>query len=230
MNPEHPDLWFDNLQPPAKSFDRWRDEAYNHDPWYLPSVNLNERNKLPELQGGIYFAYQGKNVLYIGQTETGFKGRWAKHHKLPELKHYQDGLKQPIRIAYWVIDDSRVVLHLENFLIRLWQPPLNRTAQVLKPPVPTEPPKVSVEPPKAGATPMSLEAVIQQAMQQWNDPAILSNPQQAFASIDAMLTQVEQVMDADLLQQQQRLLASQLERDRVAREVMRLNLCVGGSS
>lgn len=93
----------------------------NLDPWSLPSVSINDVQSLP-LVGGVYFGLKDRRVLYIGKAERNLRGRWKNHHRLGQLTRIGG-----CRVAYLIIDERATIKPIEEELIRLFNPELNRT-------------------------------------------------------------------------------------------------------
>jgi DNA-binding phage protein len=88
------------------------------DPLALPSVALENANRLP-LESGIYFALDGQNtVQYIGQSQN-LRRRWAGHAQKQHLKKMTG-----VRIAYLPVQPS-LLAGIESVLIEKHCPPLN---------------------------------------------------------------------------------------------------------
>jgi hypothetical protein len=86
-------------------------------PVEFPSVGINQLYKLPQY-GGVYFAMQGGDVLYIGQS-VNIRKRWIGHHKRDQLSVYPD-----IRVHY-AKSDGRSLYQQESEWLNYCRPPLN---------------------------------------------------------------------------------------------------------
>lgn len=53
-------------------------------PKNFPYVRLDDRANLPKI-AGVYFALQGEDVLYVGQSYN-IRQRWERHHKTAQLE------------------------------------------------------------------------------------------------------------------------------------------------
>ena len=85
----------------------------------LPSVNLAERKKLPNL-AGVYFVFNNVDeCLYVGMTES-LVLRWLNHHKLKELQKIEG-----VRIAWFEVEDKKSLDQTERFFIKDLKPLLN---------------------------------------------------------------------------------------------------------
>ena len=85
----------------------------------LPSVELDERCRLPN-RPLVYLVLNTENdVLYVGQTRNG-KARWGGHHKLNALKEMEN-----IRIAWIEVNELFLLKLIEDALIDWLNPPLN---------------------------------------------------------------------------------------------------------
>lgn len=80
-------------------------------------VTLENKSKLPSI-AGIYFAVQGEDVLYIGQSYN-IRQRWERHHKYGQLSELEG-----ITIHY-LESDGRPLLQQESEWLNLYRPPLN---------------------------------------------------------------------------------------------------------
>lgn len=90
-------------------------------PLNLPSVELENRETLPNTQG-IYFAIDSNNqILYIGESKclnTRWKGE--NHHRYNQLK-----VLDKIKLAYMPISETNKLKIIEEKLIQKHQPVLN---------------------------------------------------------------------------------------------------------
>lgn len=93
------------------------------DPWQLPRVHISKVRNLPD-DGGLYFAFYGSEMLYVGKTEKGLRSRWKQnHHRLAELQAMGD-----VYLAYWVCGLTGEHLdYAEMAAIAMFQPRLNFT-------------------------------------------------------------------------------------------------------
>lgn len=96
--------------------------AYDIDPWGLPSVALDERDRLPQC-AGIYFAIRGRALLYLGMSKNIWE-RWKDHHQLKPLERLQPGVRlHYLKLPLWSRDR---LLRLESVLIAMYAPRLNQ--------------------------------------------------------------------------------------------------------
>ncbi len=86
----------------------------------LPSVELDQKCRLPE-RPLVYLVLNVENkVLYVGQTQNG-KARWSGgHHKLKALREMQG-----IRIAWIEVSELFLLKLIEDALIQCLEPLLN---------------------------------------------------------------------------------------------------------
>ena len=89
----------------------------------LSSIHLSQKERLPE-HSGIYFAIDSENkLLYIGSAKN-IRTRWRGHHRYHQLKEIDRQNK--IKIA-WIAWNQEDLIAAENYLIKTYQPFLNRT-------------------------------------------------------------------------------------------------------
>ena len=85
----------------------------------LPSVLLENKDRLPDASA-IYFVLSQQNkILYIGQSKALNK-RWKHHQKLKDISKYES-----VKIAYLVFSIPDFLFEIEQALIRHFDPPLN---------------------------------------------------------------------------------------------------------
>ena len=89
----------------------------------LPFVLIDDRNNLPNDNGGCYFVKSKNTLLYIGQTtqDGGFRNRWSGHHRLQQMLQFVN-----VKIHYYICSDD-IALELEGTLIKLYDPLLQNT-------------------------------------------------------------------------------------------------------
>lgn len=89
----------------------------------LPSVDLFQKDKLPNC-AAIYFVSDSQGqVLYVGRTVNLVK-RWREHHRFNQLKRLNR--KNRISISWLTCsNDINTLANLENEFIKLYKPPLN---------------------------------------------------------------------------------------------------------
>jgi len=93
------------------------------DPFSLPSVEIGNRNRLPDIPA-IYFAVSKENeILYIGRAVL-LQKRWKLHHRVKQLESLKD-----VKIAWLACNDlaDRELKGLEEDCIRHFNPALNQT-------------------------------------------------------------------------------------------------------
>ncbi len=91
----------------------------------LPSVNLLEKNRLPNCAAIYFVADSNGQVIYIGRT-VNLVARWKDHHRFNQLKRFNR--KNPLSISRLIcINDLSTLSNLENEFINLYKPPLNWT-------------------------------------------------------------------------------------------------------
>lgn len=90
------------------------------DPFSLPLVTLEEREKLPKVCG-IYFAISKAEILYIGKS-VDLRYRWRNHHRTYQLQTYGN-----VIIAWLDLSDleGQGLEHLEGECILRFKPLLN---------------------------------------------------------------------------------------------------------
>ncbi|MFK0735176.1 MAG: GIY-YIG nuclease family protein [Gloeotrichia echinulata GP01] len=89
-------------------------------PLDLPSLTLNQKNKLPEITS-IYFVISEKDeILYIGRT-INLRQRWATHHRLTEFLSQHETAK----VSWIEIQEANLLPSLEKSMINYFQPSLN---------------------------------------------------------------------------------------------------------
>ncbi|MEM8719645.1 MAG: GIY-YIG nuclease family protein [Cyanobacteria bacterium P01_G01_bin.39] len=93
-------------------------EINNLTPFHFKSVDLKDKDSLPE-EPGIYFVIDKSNVYYIGMT-TNLQKRWYSHHKQSEI----DSLSE-IKISYLNCLPKHYLKNLESTLINHFKPSLN---------------------------------------------------------------------------------------------------------
>lgn len=94
-------------------------DANSFDLSKLPSAEIKNLSNLPE-SPGIYFAVDGKDILYIG-IASNINARWGGHHRLPDVKKLPN-----CRIHYFVVNKNNNELkEIESLLIERYQPKLN---------------------------------------------------------------------------------------------------------
>jgi predicted GIY-YIG superfamily endonuclease len=89
----------------------------------LPSVQLLDKNRLPNC-AAIYFVTDSNGqIIYIGRT-VNLVARWKDHHRFNQLKRFNR--KNNLTIS-WLIcsNDLSTLSNLENEFINLYKPPLN---------------------------------------------------------------------------------------------------------
>ena len=87
----------------------------------LPSLPLSERSSLPSTPG-IYFAIDSLGqIQYIGKS-VNIRQRWIGHHQLEGLD-----IIGGIKISWLVVEDPKLLYHIETALINYFRPPLNQT-------------------------------------------------------------------------------------------------------
>ncbi|MEH2034034.1 MAG: GIY-YIG nuclease family protein [Nostoc sp.] len=86
----------------------------------LPSLTLNEKNKLPEITS-IYFVISEKDeILYIGRT-INLRQRWATHHRLTEFLSQHETAK----VSWVEVKEASLLISLEKSMISYFKPSLN---------------------------------------------------------------------------------------------------------
>lgn len=85
----------------------------------LPSLPLTQWRRLPNC-AAVYFAMEGKNVVYVGQT-LSLVLRWQQHGQLKRFHRRTT----PVSIAWFECDDEALRLELEAMLIEQFKPALN---------------------------------------------------------------------------------------------------------
>lgn len=90
------------------------------DPFSLPAVARQERNKLPH-GAALYFVLSNdKTVLYVGRSAALY-GRWVAHHLLEPLRN-----RGGVRIAWMVVSDPALLPPWEALCINHFHPRMNR--------------------------------------------------------------------------------------------------------
>lgn len=85
----------------------------------LPTVLLDNKDRLPNVSA-IYFVLSQQNkILYIGQSKALNK-RWKHHQKLKDISQYES-----VKIAYLVFSIPDFLFEIEQALIRHFNPSLN---------------------------------------------------------------------------------------------------------
>lgn len=92
------------------------------DPWSLPMVAMNQLHKLPK-SCGLYFVFKSSQLLYIGMTSSGFRARWAGHHR-SDVKNQPDLFVSFLELPSASRDE---LLRLEALAISMYAPALNNT-------------------------------------------------------------------------------------------------------
>lgn len=93
------------------------------DPFLLPSVALGERDNLPDV-GGIYFVIAGKSILYIGQS-CNIHARWnGSHHRINQIKSYDNVIISWISV---IASKKQDLKSIEEACIEHFNPQLNGT-------------------------------------------------------------------------------------------------------
>ncbi|MBW4535055.1 MAG: GIY-YIG nuclease family protein [Pleurocapsa minor HA4230-MV1] len=102
----------------------------------LPSINLLNRDKLPQ-RAGIYFAVDDKKrLLYVGKAQNLYK-RWLNHHRFAQLEKINK--KNTIMLKWYECENKEEILtSLENYFIETYFPELNQTKVELKRIIPAE--------------------------------------------------------------------------------------------
>ena len=102
----------------------------------LPSINLLNKDKLPQT-AGIYFAVdEKKRLLYVGKAQNLYK-RWLNHHRYDQLEKINQ--KNPISLKWYECENNEEILtKLENYFIKAYYPELNQTKVELRQITPTE--------------------------------------------------------------------------------------------
>lgn len=92
-------------------------------PFELPSVLLTEYQKLPSCKA-VYFVLSQNQVVYIGKT-INLKLRWSSHSlNIP--------LDNQATIAWLTVDSEQILFPLEQELIALFKPQLNKQKPLLR--------------------------------------------------------------------------------------------------
>jgi len=90
------------------------------DPFELPAVPLERRDKLPN-KSGIYFAVKRGSVLYVGKA-SNLRKRWQRNHDRFHLLDYIGG----VRLAYLTVDDDVASLaEMAANFIKCFRPKFN---------------------------------------------------------------------------------------------------------
>jgi len=93
------------------------------DPLAMSSVELDNLNQLPDCSA-IYFAIDSQNrILYIGQA-VNLLTRCKNNHRIYQLQEINQDY--PVRIA-WQVCNNEELNEIELYLIKHFQPLLNRT-------------------------------------------------------------------------------------------------------
>ena len=102
----------------------------------LPSINLLNRDKLPQ-RAGIYFAKKKKKrLLYVGKAQNLYK-RWLNHHRFDQLEKINQ--RNTITLKWYECENKEEILtSLENYFIETYFPELNQTKVKLKRIIPAE--------------------------------------------------------------------------------------------
>ena len=102
----------------------------------LPSINLLNRDKLPQ-RAGIYFAVDDKKrLLYVGKAQNLYK-RWLNHHRFDQLEKINQ--RNTITLKWYECENKEEILtSLENYFIETYFPELNQTKVKLKRIIPAE--------------------------------------------------------------------------------------------
>jgi hypothetical protein len=94
------------------------------DPFTLPSVSLEQRDKLPKI-AAVYFAISdAKEILYIGRAVC-LNSRWISHHRMRNIALFNGA-----RIAWHspgVVHSAQELAILEKACIKHFKPKLNHT-------------------------------------------------------------------------------------------------------
>ncbi len=89
----------------------------------LPSVNLLEKNRLPNCAAIYFIADSNGQVIYIGRT-VNLVARWKDHHRFNQLKRFNR--KNSLSISWLNCNnDLNTLSNLENEFVSLYKPPLN---------------------------------------------------------------------------------------------------------
>jgi DNA-binding Xre family transcriptional regulator len=89
-------------------------------PFSLPSVRLEDKNKLPK-DAGIYFVIANAEILYIGKS-INLQQRWLSHHRTNQLQSYGE-----VIIAWFTFmgQENKDLDELEEKCIEYFNPSLN---------------------------------------------------------------------------------------------------------
>jgi DNA-binding XRE family transcriptional regulator len=92
------------------------------DPFSLPSVPLDQRDKLPDVSG-IYFALLDTKILYIGKS-VNLQKRWQIHHRINQIR-----LLGNVSISWFhfIETEDLALERAEDLCIRYFKPTLNGT-------------------------------------------------------------------------------------------------------